>query len=60
MRRTFASHRDTMPEAARAAIEEDFAAAAREMQDAVVTMWPWLGDEERPAAIRILTELRDG
>lgn len=60
MRRTFASHRDTMPEAARAAIEEDFAGAAREMEDAVVTMWPWLGDEERPAAIRILTELRDG
>lgn len=59
MRRTFASHRDTMPGAARAAIEEDFTAAAREMEDAVVTMWPWLSDEERPMAIRILTELRD-
>lgn len=58
MRRTFAMHRDTMPETARTAIEEDFANAAREMEDAMVWMLPWLGDEERAAAIRILSELR--
>lgn len=58
MRRTFARHRDTMPETARTAIEEDFTAAAREMEDALVWMLPWLGDEERAAAIRILGELR--
>lgn len=59
MRRTFAAHCDTMPETARTAIEEDFANAAREMEDAMVWMLPWLGDEERAAAIRILGELRD-
>ncbi len=58
MRRTFATHRDNMGETARAAIEEDFANAAREMEDALVWMLPWLGDEERAAAIRILGELR--
>ncbi|MDP7732704.1 MULTISPECIES: helix-turn-helix domain-containing protein [Mycobacterium] len=58
MRRTFAAHCDSMPETARAAIEEDFANAAREMEDAMVWMLPWLGEEERAAAIRILSELR--
>lgn len=58
MRRTFATHRDNMGKTARAAIEEDFANAAREMEDAMVYMLPWLGDEERAAAIRILGELR--
>lgn len=57
MRRTFAAHRDAMAETARMAIEEDFANAAREMEDAMGWMLPWLGDEERTAAIRILSEL---
>jgi transcriptional regulator with XRE-family HTH domain len=59
MRRTFATHRDTIPEAARAAIEEDFAGAAHEMEDAMVWMLPWLGDEERATAFRILSQLRE-
>ncbi|WP_131811262.1 MULTISPECIES: DNA-binding protein [Mycobacterium simiae complex] len=60
MRRTFATHRDDMGESARAAIEAEFASAARELEDAMVWMLPWLGDDERAAAIRILGELRSG
>ena len=60
VRRTFATHRDDMGETARAAIEAEFNAAARELEDAMVWMLPWLGDEERAAAIRILGELRSG
>lgn len=60
VRRTFATHRDDMGETARAAIEAEFASAARELEDAMVWMLPWLGDEERASAIRILGELRSG
>ena len=60
MRQAFADHRDHMTEAAQQAMEKEFIAAAREIEDAVVRMLPWLGDEERAAAIRILGELRDG
>jgi transcriptional regulator with XRE-family HTH domain len=59
MRRAFANHRDNMTESARAAMEEEFTAAAREIEEAMIWMLPWLGDEERAAAIRILGELRD-
>jgi transcriptional regulator with XRE-family HTH domain len=60
MRQAFAHHRDTMPETARVAMEEEFTAAAREIEDAMIRMLQWLGDEERAAAIRILAELRGG
>ena len=60
MRQAFAQHRDTMPEIARVAMEEEFTAAAREIEDAMIRMLQWLGDEERAAAIRILAELRSG
>lgn len=58
MRRTFTTHRDNIGETARAAIEAEFASAARELEDAMVWMLPWLGEGERAAAIRILGELR--
>jgi transcriptional regulator with XRE-family HTH domain len=58
MRQAFAEHRDNMPEPARTAMEEEFTAAAREIEDAMVWMLPWLADEERAAAIRVLAELR--
>ena len=60
MRQAFADHRDHMTGAARQAMEDEFTAAAREIEDALVWMLPWLGDKERAAAIRILAELRDG
>lgn len=58
MRAAFADHRDSMPEPARTAMEEQFMAAAREIEEAMIWMLPWLADEERAAAIRILAALR--
>jgi transcriptional regulator with XRE-family HTH domain len=60
MRQAFADHREGMAESARIAMEEQFTAAAREIEEAVIWMLPRLGDVERAAAIRILAELRDG
>jgi hypothetical protein len=47
-----------MTETARGAMEEEFTAAAREIEEALIWMLPWLGNEERAAAIRILAQLR--
>ena len=58
MRQAFTNHRDDMTETARVAMEDEFTAAAREIEEAMVWTLPWLGDEERAAAIRILAELR--
>jgi transcriptional regulator with XRE-family HTH domain len=58
IRQAFADHRDHMTEAAQRAMDEEFTAAAREIEEALIWMLPWLGDEERAAAIRILAELR--
>jgi transcriptional regulator with XRE-family HTH domain len=58
MRQAFANHRDSMTETARVAMGEEFTAAAREIEEAMVWMLPWLGDGDRASAIRILGELR--
>ena len=60
MRQAFANHRDHIPEDAQQAMQDEFTGAAREIEDAVVRMLPWLGDDERAVAIRILAELRGG
>lgn len=60
MREAFAIHRDHIPEDAQQAMQDEFTGAAREIEDAVVRMLPWLGDDERAVAIRILAELRGG
>lgn len=57
MRRSFAQHRDGMKVEARKALDEEFAAAAREMQETLIWMLPWIKDEVRDEAIRILAEL---
>lgn len=59
MRQAFLEHRDQMPEAARAAMEDEFSAASHETEEALIWMLPWLGDAERSEAIRILAELRE-
>lgn len=59
MRRSFAEHREGMNAAARAALDEEFTTAAREIEQALIWMLPWLGDKERAEAIKILAELRD-
>jgi transcriptional regulator with XRE-family HTH domain len=59
LRHAFADHREAMTESARIAMGEEFTAAAREIEEAMIWMLPRLGDVERAAAIRILAELRD-
>lgn len=59
MRQAFAEHRDDMSVAARTAMEEEFSAASRETEEALIWVLPWLGDEERTEAIRILAELKE-
>jgi len=59
MRRAFLEHRDHMSEAARAAMDDEFTAASRETEEALIWMLPWLGDHERAEAIRILAQLRE-
>ena len=59
MRQTFLEHRDHMSEAARTAMDDEFSAASRETEEALIWMLAWLGDEERAEAIRILAELRE-
>ena len=59
MRQAFLDHRDHMPETARTAMDNEFSAAARETEEALVWMLPWLDDEERAETIQILAELRN-
>lgn len=59
MRQAFLAHRNDMSEAARTAMEEEFSAASRETEEALIWMLPWLGDDERTEAIRILAELKE-
>lgn len=59
MRQAFLEHRDHMTEAARTAMDDQFSAAAHETEEALIWMLPWLGDEERDEAIRILAQLRE-
>jgi hypothetical protein len=58
MKRTLADHQDVMPESAREALEAEIAQAAREVEAAIIKMLPWLSDQERGRAIRILAQLR--
>lgn len=60
MRRSFAEHREGMTAAAREALDEEFASAARETEQALIWMLPWLGEKERAEAIRILADLQNG
>jgi transcriptional regulator with XRE-family HTH domain len=59
MRRAFFEHRDHMTQEARTAMDEEFRAASRETEDALIWMLPWLADDERAEAIRILAQLRE-
>ena len=57
MRQAFLEHRDHMSEAARTAMDDEFSAASRETEEALIWMLPWLGDDERTETIRILATL---
>lgn len=59
MRRSFSEHQQGMDAAARDALDKEFTSAARDIENALVLMLPWLGDDERGEAIKILVELRN-
>ena len=40
-------------------MDDEFTAASREPEEALIWMLPWLGDDERAEAIRILAQLRE-
>lgn len=58
MKRTLAQHREGMSDEAVEALREEVAQAAREVEAVIIKMLPWLSDEERGQAIRILAQLR--
>jgi len=58
VRRLVIQHHDEMP--GHEALDADLASAARETEEALIWMLPWLADDERAEAIHILAELRDG
>lgn len=58
MKRAFVRHRDSIATPAREALEQEITRSARETEEAIIKMMPWLGDEDRGAAIHILAELR--
>jgi transcriptional regulator with XRE-family HTH domain len=59
MKRTLARHQEDMTGSAREELQEQIARSAREVEEAVIKMLPWLNDQERGQALRILTLLRE-
>ena len=58
LRATFAAHRDGIEPAAREALMEQITRSAREAEESIIKLMPWLDDAERGEAIRLLGELR--
>ena len=59
IKRTLARHQEDMTGPAREELQEQIARSAREVEEAVIKMLPWLNDQERGQALRILTLLRE-
>ncbi len=58
LKATFARVRDGMAADARQALLAEITRSAREAEEAIVTVMPWLDDAERGQAIQLLVELR--
>lgn len=58
MQQAFARHHDSIPGPAREALEAELIRSARESEESIIKIMPWLGDEDRGEAIRILAALR--
>jgi hypothetical protein len=58
LKATFARIRGRMADDARAALLAEITRSAKEAEEAIVTMLPWLDDAERGVAIQLLLELR--
>ncbi|MCA2243345.1 MULTISPECIES: DNA-binding protein [Mycobacteriaceae] len=58
MKETFGKHRDQMEQTAREALSEEITRSAREAEEGIITLMPWLDEAERGEAISLLAELR--
>jgi transcriptional regulator with XRE-family HTH domain len=58
LRDTFTAHQGTIGQEAREALSAEMARSAREAEDSIILMMPWLDDTERGDAIDLLVELR--
>ena len=59
LRSTLSEHRRSISPDARKALMTEMANSAREAEEAIVRIMPWLGDEERGEAIGLLLKLRE-
>ncbi|WP_245839922.1 helix-turn-helix domain-containing protein [Mycobacterium aquaticum] len=58
MKSTFTKHRDQMEPTAREALSEEITRSAREAEEGIIALMPWLDEAERGEAISLLAELR--
>ena len=59
LKTTFAKHRDAVGAGAREALLAEISRSAREAEESIITLMPWLDDAERGAAIELLVALRE-
>lgn len=59
LRTTFAEHRDAVGPEAHEALLAEINRSAREAEESIITVMPWLDDAERGAAIELLVQLRE-
>ncbi|WP_396899517.1 helix-turn-helix domain-containing protein [Mycolicibacterium sp.] len=58
MKSTFSKHREQMEPTAREALSEEVTRSAREAEEGIIALMPWLDEAERGEAISLLAELR--
>ncbi|OBB94636.1 hypothetical protein A5779_19510 [Mycolicibacterium peregrinum] len=58
MKSTFSKHRAQMERIAREALSEEITRSAREAEEGIIALMPWLDEAERGEAISLLAELR--
>ena len=58
LRETFAIHQSTIGQDAREALAAEMARAARDAEESIIRMMPWLDDANRGKAIDLLVDLR--
>jgi transcriptional regulator with XRE-family HTH domain len=59
LRDTFAAHQSTIGQDAREALAAEVARSAREAEESIIRMLPWLDDTDRSEAIDLLVKLRN-
>ena len=59
LRSTLSTHQSSMTPDAREALVAEMAKSAREAEESIVRMMPWLDDEERGEAIGLCVKLRE-